>query len=346
MTNLGAPPGVPPEVQATQLLYQLGTGYIVSAALQVALQLEIPDRLAAGPRTVADLARETGAHEDSLYRVLRALASVGVFDEQGARRFALTAAGAMMRKGPGSFRDMGLWITSPFHFRVYSEMMHSVRTGQPASEKVAGMPVFEYLAGQPQLSEIFNNAMTAFSANVAPAVLKVYDFSGIGTLVDVAGGHGQVLTTILQHYPEMHGILFDLEHVVAGAQRILAEGGVAARCRTESGDFFKAVPRGDAYIMKHIIHDWDDERATLILRNIRAAMNDPRTGRVILIDSVLSASNEPDLGKLIDLEMMMMPGGRERSADEFSALFAGAGFRLTRIERTESPLCVIEAVPQ
>jgi hypothetical protein len=341
MTTVAAP--VPAEAQAVQLLYQLGTGHMIAAAIQVVLRLEIPDRLAAGPRTAGELAGEAGVQEDALYRVLRALSSVGLFDEQGPRRFALTPAGALMRRGPGSFRDMGLWITSPFHFRVYAEMMHSVQTGAPAVEKATGMPVFEYFAGQPELAAIFNDAMTAFSANVAPAVLEVYDFSGIGTLVDVAGGHGQVLTTILQAYPAMHGVLFDLPQVVAGAQSIIEAGGVGARCRTASGDFFTAVPAGDAYIMKHIIHDWDDERAAIILRNIRAAMNDPRTGRVVLVDSVLSPGNEPDLGKVIDLEMMVMPGGRERTADEFEALFARAGFELTRIERTASPLCVIEA---
>ena len=343
MTTVAAPARIPAEAQAVQLLYQLGTGHMVAAAIQVVLRLDIPDRLAAGPRPAAALAQETGVQADSLYRVLRTLASVGLFEEQDDHRFALTTAGALMRKGPGSFRDMGLWITSPFHFRVYAEMMHSVETGRPAVEKATGMPVFEYFAGQPELAAIFNNAMTAFSANVAPAVLDVYDFAGIGTLVDVAGGHGQVLTTILQCYPQMQGVLFDLPHVVAGAQSIIEAAGVGGRCRTMSGDFFTGVPAGAAYIMKHIIHDWDDEKAAIILRNIRAAMNDTRTGRVILIESVLSGGNEPDLGKVIDLEMMMMPGGRERTADEFRALFASAGFTLTRIVRTGSPLCVIEA---
>jgi hypothetical protein len=338
--------GLPAEAQAAQLLYQIGTGYMVSAALQTVLQLEIADRLAMGPRPVADLAREAGVNEDALYRVLRALATVGVFNEEPSRTFALTPAGAMLRKGPGTFRDMGIFITSPTHFRVYAEMLHSVQTGQPAAEKVLGKPVFEYLAEQPAFAELFNNAMTGFSANVAPAVLKVYDFSDVGTLVDVAGGHGGVLTTILRAYPRMQGVLFDLPHVVDGARSVIEAAGVSDRCRTEAGDFFKAVPSGgDAYIMKHIIHDWDDERSTIILENIRTALGAKADGRVILIDSVLAGGNEPDLGKLIDLEMLLMPGGKERNADEFRALFAGAGFTLTRIERTESPLCVIEARP-
>jgi O-methyltransferase domain len=176
-----------------------------------------------------------------------------------------------------------------------------------------------------------------------PAALQAYDFSGVRVLVDVAGGHGQVLTSILQQYPAMHGILCDLEHVIPGAIPRIREAGVADRCEARVCDIFQAVPEGgDAYIMKHIIHDWDDERAATILRNIRAAMQPG--GRVILLESVLLPANQPDFGKLIDLEMMLMPGGRERTEEEFRALFAAAGYRMTRIVPTRSPLSVIEAV--
>jgi len=340
---------VSPEAAAAQLLNQAATGYMVSAALQVALKLEIADRLAAGPRAVSDLAREAGVGQDGLYRVLRALASVGIFAEQaetsgdGSRVFALNLPARMMCKGPGSMYDMGLFITSPTHFRVYAELLHSVQTGRPAVEKVTGMPVFEYFAGQPEFSERFNNAMTAFSAVVIPAVLQAYDFSGIDVLVDVAGGHGQVLTSVLQKYPAMRGVLFDLDHVIAGAEPLLKASGVGDRVRTEAGDFFKAVPRGDAYIMKHIIHDWDDAEALTILRNIRTQLNDQPQGRVILVESVLPQDNSPNFGKLIDLEMMVMPGGRERTAAEFTSLFARAGFSQMRVVPTEAPLWVVEA---
>jgi SAM-dependent methyltransferase len=336
-------PALPPQAAAAQLLTQLATGHMVASALQVVLRLGIPDWLARGPRTAAELAHAAGVREDGLYRVLRALASVGVFAETSSRRFALTAAGEVLVSGaPGSMRDMALWVTSPFHFRVYAELMHSVQTGHPAAEKVTGMPVFEYFRTQPELSEIFNDAMTNLSEVVVRAVLDVYDFSGIGVLVDVAGGHGAVLTTILNAYPRMRGVLFDLDHVVAGAWPLIEAMGVNDRCRTESGDFFKAVPvGGDAYIMKHIIHDWDDERAALILSNIKRAMKPG--GRVILLDSVLLPANQPDFGKILDLEMLLLPGGRERTEEEFRALFARAGFRLTRIVPTRSPLSVIEA---
>lgn len=345
MSNQTSAPPMPPEAAAAQLVIQIATGHLVSSALQVVVRLGIPDRLANGPRTAAELAAETGVQEDALYRVLRALASVGLFDEVAPRRFALTLAGQMLRTGvAGSMQAMALWISSPLHFQVYGELMHSVKTGQPAVEKLTGMPVFEYLPKHPELSEIFNNAMTAFSDMVIPAALQAYDFSGIDTLVDVAGGHGAVLTSILKKYPGMKGVLFDLEHVIAGARNRIDASGVKDRVETQSGDFFKAVPARDAYVMKHIVHDWDDERAAAILRNIRTAMGQKK-GRVILLESVLQPGNAPDFGKIIDLEMLAMPGGRERSEQDFRALFEKAGFRLSRVVPTQSPLSVIEATP-
>jgi len=338
-------PSLPPEAAATQLLFQIGTGYMASAALQTVLKLGIADHMSAGPTSVADLARKTSVNEDALYRVMRTLASLGIFDEVSSQTFALTLAGRMLQKGESSFHNMGLWITSPFHFRVYATMIDAVRTGKPGAEKVTGMPVFEYFA-QPEnreLSEIFNNAMTGFSAQVGPAALDAFDFSGIGTLVDVAGGHGMLLTSILQKHGEMRGILFDLPHVIEGASPVIEAAGVKDRCATRSGDFFKDVPDGDAYIMKHIIHDWDDERAAQILRTIRPHLAGKPAGRVILLEAVLQPGNQPDLGKMMDLEMLMLPGGKERSEAEFAALFKSAGFALTRVVPTKSPLSVIEA---
>lgn len=344
MPSATSTPAMPPEAAAAQLVMQVAGGHLLASALQTVVRLGVPDRLADGPRTAAQLAADTGVQEDALYRVLRALASVGLFDESGPRSFGLTLAGQLLRTGvPGGMRAMVLWISSPFHFRVYAELMHSVRTGQPAAEKVTGMPVFEYFAKDKELSEVFNDAMTSFSEVAVAAALKAYDFGGIRVLVDVAGGHGAVLGSILKKHPETRGLLFDLEHVVAGAPALLGKMGVKERVDVRHGDFFEAVPGGgDAYVMKHIIHDWDDERAVLILRNIGVAMGAAR-GRVILLESVLPPGNTPHFGKIIDLEMLAMPGGRERTEEEFRALFARAGFELTRIVPTESPLSVIEA---
>jgi hypothetical protein len=327
--------------QTAQLVMQLATGYIASAALQTAVKLKLADQIAAGTSAVADLAKASGVQEDALYRVLRTLASVGVFEETAPRTFALTPPAAALRQMPGSLYDMALWMCDPFHFRVYADAMHSVRTGVPAVEKTCEVPVFEHLARDPQLSATFNNAMVAFSEAVLPAVLEAYDFSGINVLVDVAGGHGGVLTGVLQKYPSMRGVLADLDHVIAGAHGRIDSLGLAGRCEPTVIDMFKAVPAGgDAYIMKHIIHDWDDERAAAILRNIRRVL--PDDGRVILIEAVVAPGNRPDLAKFIDIEMLMMTGGRERSADEFRALFEASGLRLTRIVPTTSPLSVVE----
>ena len=321
---------------------QLSTGYIASTCVYLAVKLRIPDRLAPAPRTVVDLARELSVNQDALYRVLRTLVSLGVFEEKPPRTFANNLASSLLRSAtPGSMYDMALWMSDPFHLQVYADALYSVQTGKPAVEKTVGMPVFEWFPKNPDESEIFNNAMTMFSGMVIPTVLEVYDFSGIGTLVDVAGGHGRVLTSILEKYPSMRGVLFDLEHVLAGARQAIASQGLTNRCRTVSGDFFKAVPEGgDAYIMKHIIHDWDDDRAATILKNIRTAMNPG--GRLILLDSVVTVGSQPDFAKIIDLEMLLMPGGRERTEEEFGDLFARAGFKLTRIIPTKSPLSVIE----
>ena len=336
-----SPSTLTPEA-AAQLGFQIAWGYVGSSALHAALELGLPDRLTAGPKPVAELARETGTNEDALYRVLRVLASFGMFEEQAPRTFAANLPAQLLRAQPGTPRDILYFLTEPHHFRIHAELLHTLRTGQPAVEKVMGKPVFEVFASDPAFGKVFNDAMTSMSAVAIPAALDAFDFSGIRVLVDVAGGHGRVLTSILQRNPAMRGVLFDQEHVIAGAGPLIAASGVADRCTTTSGDFFSAVPAGgDAYIMKHIIHDWDDEKAATILRNIRDVL--PRDGRVILIESVIPGGNEPGLGKIIDLEMLVMPGGKERTEQEFRDLFARAGFTLTRVVPTGSPLSVVEA---
>lgn len=311
---------VPPAEAASQVLIQLGTGHFVASALQVVARLGIPARLADGARTIADLADAAGVEEDTLYRMLRALAGAGLFDETSPRVFVLTEAGRLLRPGvPGSMHDIVLRITSPFHVRA------------------------DFLSRDPELSAIFTDTMTAFGEIVVPAAVDAYDFTGIDTLVDVGGGHGAVLTAILRRYPGMRGVLFDLDHVIAGARPRIEAEGLADRCRTEVGDFFtKITPGGDAYIMKHVIHDWQDDEALLILQNIRTAIG-AGGGRVILLESVLPAGNAPDFSRIIDLEMALLPGRKERTADAYEALFTRTGFELTKILATGTPLSVIEA---
>jgi hypothetical protein len=328
-----------------QQVLQVATGYMASAALYAAITLNVADHLAGGAKDAAELARTTGANEDALYRILRLLASLGVFAEVGPRRFALTPAAELLRKDvPGSLRGMAVFLPDPLHLRVYAEIMHSVTTGKPGADTALGMPVFEYLTKNPEYSQVFNDAMTALSAPVAGAAIEAYDFSTIRTLVDVAGGHGEVLMSILKACPNVRGVLADVGHVIEGAKPRIVSAGLADRCQAVACDFFQSVPAGgDAYIMKHIIHDWDDERASVILANIGKAMGATR-GKVILLESVIRADAEPDLGKFIDIEMLMLPGGRERSAEEFRALFARSGFEMTKIVPTKSPLSVVEAI--
>jgi hypothetical protein len=328
---------------AAEHIMQLATGYMASISIHIVARLGIADLLKDGPKDISALAAATSANEDRLYRVLRALASVGVFTEIGARRFALTPAAETLR---GSIRPMAIWIGDPLHFRVYREMMHTVKTGTPTFDHVMGKPVFEYFPTDPAESEIFNSAMTCFSEMVTPAVLEAYDFSGIGTLMDVAGGHGALMRTILAKYPSMRGIVIDLEHVVEGAKQMPENHAMANRCEFLCADFFAAVPaNADAIIMKHIIHDWDDAEAVTILRNCRKALAGKLGAKVLLVESVITPDNAPQLGKFIDLEMMAFPGGRERTEDEFRRLFAAAGLKLARIVPTNAPLWVVEGVP-
>jgi len=331
--------------EPVEQLMQFATGYMMSAALFAVTSLKIPDLLESGSKTISELAASTGSHEDALYRVMRALSSVGLFDENPARTFSLTPVSEpLCVDAPNSMRDMALWLTGPFHFQVWRELGHSVRTGETVPEKIFGVPCFGYFERDKEVGDRFNNAMTGFSVSTIAAALEAYDFGWLAgkTLVDVAGGHGMVLTEILKKCPNTKGVLFDLEHVVTGAKPRIERQGLSVRCSIAHGDFFVAVPEGDAYVMKNIIHDWNDERSATILKNIHRAS---RPGsRVILLEAMIAPGNEPHFAKWIDIEMLLLPGGRERTEQEYRDLFAGAGFKMSKVVPTKSPLCVIEAV--
>jgi hypothetical protein len=331
----------PPDAALAQLIF----GKCISMAISVAAKLRIADKLAAGPKSAADLARETGSHAPSLYRLLRALAGAGVFAEDADGRFRLTPMAEFLRTGvPGSLRGIADYCGSDWSWRAWGNLLDSVRTGETAFDRVFGEPCFDYLAKHPEDSAVFNEGMTGFSSSVAPAVAEAYDFSKFGTVVDVGGGHGVLLSTILKAFPAIRGVVFDAPHVVEGAKEPIRAAALADRCRAEGGDFFRAVPAGgDAYLMKHIIHDWPDDKATTILRNCRKAVNPG--GKLLLVEIVIKPGDEPDLGKLIDLEMLVIASGRERTEAEYARLFAGAGWKLTRVVPTKSPMQVIEAEP-
>lgn len=333
-------PQLPPEAVLTQIVMSC----FLSQAVSVAAKLGIADLLKEKPLAVSELAAQTETHERSLYRVLRALASAGIFAETNPKVFALTPlAEPLLADRVGSMRDAAIFMGEAFHWNVYGEMIHSVQTGEAAWKKVHGMEVFPYFQQNPEEFEIFNRAMTSYSTSVAPVIVEAYEIGDAETLVDIAGGHGALLAEFLKANPNLRGVLFDLPEVIAGAPALLAAEGVTERVETVAGDFFQSVtPNADVYMMKHIIHDWDDERAVQILSNIARAMNP--NGKVLIIEQVIPAGNEPHLGKLMDLEMLVSPGGVERTEKEYAEILTQAGLRLNRIVPTKSPFSIVEAV--
>jgi len=315
-----------------QQLYQLMGGYRVSQAIYVVATLGIADLLVDGPKGSDELARATEANEPALYRVLRFLTGVGLFDETAPRQFGLTALGAGLRTGvPGSISPITLMLLDPYHWQPWGELLHSVRTGETAFNHVHGMGLFDYLKAHPDTGEVFHRAMTSNTAQSGDAITRGYDFSGVRRLVDVGGGHGLLLATVLQAYPMMRGVLYDLPEVVAGAAPALEAAGVAGRCEVVGGDFFAAVaPGGDAYVLRQIIHDWDDARAAAILMNCRRAME--AGGKVLVVERAIAPDSRQAMAELhLDMEMLVNVGGIQRTEAEYGALFAASGLRLSAV---------------
>lgn len=339
MTEQNNPAGteVPPPVAMLQMI----ASFWISLALYIAAKLGLPDLVADGPKSAEELAAATGTHAPSLQRVLRALASVGVFARTDEGRFALTPLAATLRSDvPGSLRAFATVELGEEHYPAWGDLLHSVRTGEIAFDHHFGMPVWEFFERHPENAATFNDAMTGLTDAVNGAVLESYDFSPFRKIVDVGGGHGRLLAAVLSATPRAKGILFDAPSVVAGSPPI--ETGLAGRVEKVAGDFFQSVPAGaDAYLLKWIIHDWDDERSVAILKNCRNAMAEG--GRVILVEAVLPLGDEPHFGKFIDLNMLVMTGGRERTEEEYRTLLEAAGLRLTRVVPTPSAMSVVEA---
>ncbi len=324
-------------------LRRLIAGWWVSKAVYVAAKLGIADLLAEGPRRVDELARATETHEQSLHRVLRALASLGVFAET-AQGFELTPMADYLRSdSPRSVRGLAMLHGEPWHWRAWEDALRSVRTGAPAFDSAHRQDFFGYLREHADAAAVFDEAMSGISRSQHAAVVDAYDFSGIEHLVDVGGGHGTLLALILRAYPDLTGTLFDLPDVVGGARPALEQTGVADRCEVRGGDFFESVPTGDAYLLAHVIHDWQDDQAAQILDNCRRSI--ASDGRIVLAEIVIPTGNEFSHGKLLDLEMLVCFRGRERTEAEYSRLLESTGFRLTRVVPTAGEDSAIEAVP-
>jgi O-methyltransferase domain len=329
------------------VLFRMVTGYYVSRAIHVAARLGIADLLAEGARGHDELARATSTHPDSLRRVLRLLAGAGVFTEEEDGKFALTPIGACLRSGvPGSMRAATL-LFGGITQQAWGDLLHSVETGEPAFRRVFGMDSFDYLAEHPDEAANFDAAMAGFTKRIATGVAEAYDFSPFHRIVDIGGGNGLLLAGILTAYPALAGIIFDLPHVAARAEEQIRELDLADRCEIVGGDFFKEVPSGgDAYLLKHVIHDWNDDRATEILRNCRRAMGAEATLLIVegVYPSRIDQSEESRGAAANDVNMLVCTGGRQRSEAEFRGLFDAAGFRLMRIVPTQAPVKVIEGV--
>jgi len=334
-------PSVPPYVAVLEMVLAQWN----AAAICAAAKLGVADLLESGPKTTQELASVLNLHEDSLYRVLRALAGLGIFREGEHRTFSQTPLSDVLRtNAKPSLRYAATMCLDDWQYRSVQGICSTIENGRSAVANVLGAGLFEYLDAHPEEAFHFNRGMTDLSSGEAPAVVATYDFSGFERIVDVAGGAGGLLAAILASTPKLRGTLFDQPSVIEQAKSDAILTPFGDRCELVGGDIFEAVPTGaDAYIMKHIIHDWDDQRATKILTNCRRAMKPG--GKLLVVDRVIGPPNAPDPKKFYDVAMMLMPGGRERSEPEWKALYAAAGFRVTRILPTPVPHSVIEGVP-
>jgi hypothetical protein len=326
-------------------MLRLLTGHWISQAVYIAAKLRIADLVAGGPVTAEHLATATGTHPPSLYRLLRALASIGVFSEPSPGSFTLTALAEFLRSDtPGSLRALAI-ILNEVQYRAWGNLLETIRTGEPAFEREVQMPLFEYYARNPEVGSLFNDAMVNYTTGVARAAVSSYDFSPFSTIVDVGGGYGHLLATVLKSNANARGILFDLPHVIEGAREFVLRSGISDRCTLVPGDFFQEdLPDGgDLYILAGVLHDWDDRRALDILRQCRRATDG--TGTVLVIDLVLPGGDEPSFGKWLDLHMLAMSGGRERTAKEFEDLFREAGLQMTQLVPTSAGPSVVAGRP-
>ncbi|MEP0913939.1 acetylserotonin O-methyltransferase [Leptolyngbya sp. ST-U4] len=325
------------EVAPQETMLSLIGGFWIARSIYLAAKLGVADLFDDQPQTIAQLAAGTQTDPQSLYRLLRALASVGIFTEVSDQHFALTPLGETLKSNrPGSMRCAAMAQMGYDHSLGWSNGLHSLKTGEIAFDAAAGMPIWEHYAQHPEDGKVFSDSMTSMGTAIAQAVVASYDFSRFNTIVDVGGAQGSLISTIVRANPHLNGILFDLPEIIANVQ-------VDQNIQPVAGNFFESVPTGgDAYLMRWIIHDWNDEKSSIILKNCHQAM--PDDGKLLLIESILPPGNEPSPAKFIDVIMLLMAGGRERTEEEYRSLLRSNGFELTRVIPTPSLLSIIEAV--
>ena len=326
-----------------QQLLQMITGYWPAQAIHVAARLKLADLIKQSPRTAAELAKPTGTHAPSLYRLLRALASVEIFREDDQGRFHLTPMAECLLDMHGSQRAVALMMGGE-HYASWGELLYSIQTGKPAFDHLYKKPVFDWLSEHPEDAKIFDAAMTGFHGPETQAMIDAYDYAGANTVVDIGGGNGTVLAAVLKRHPQIKGILYDLPGVIERAKQNLEAQGLSSRCQFIAGSFFEAAPPGgDVYQMRHIIHDWTDEQCRTILGHVRKVI--PKHGKLLVIEMVIKPKNEPQPAKWLDLNMLAIPGGRERTEAEYRTLYEDSGYKLERIVPTPTEVSVIEGRP-
>jgi hypothetical protein len=334
-----APLQAAPRTAMTRMIY----GFMLSQAIYVAAQLGLADLLKDGARSSDDLACSTSMHAPSLYRILRTLAAVGVFEETEPNMFGLTPMGETLRTdAEGSLRPLAVCMGDQCNWQAWGDILHSIKTGESAFEHVFGTGFFQHLERHPNNAKMFLESMNCCASLYNEAIVAAYDFSRFGKIIDIGGGQGKLIAAILKANQEPRGALFDTPNQTPIAKRRFEQEGIAERCETITGDFLESVPEGgDAYLLKHIIHDWDDAMAIEVLKTCHRSMS--KDARLLLIEEIVTEDSEFTPAKVLDIQQLLMPGGRERTAEEYRKLLEAAGFELTAVIPTQSSLSIIES---
>jgi ubiquinone/menaquinone biosynthesis C-methylase UbiE len=329
---------VPPHIAITQMIF----GFVPAKAIHIAAKLNIAELIAAhGPMNSAQLAEKTGSHKESIYRLLRALCSNGIFAEDQTGNFGLTPlAECLQEDHPDSMKAMAISAGGLF-YKAYTELPFAVQSGEPGWHKAIGMGPFEYLTKNPEEGKIFDRAMTNFHGGETQPMIDNYDFSVFDTVVDVGGGNGEVLSSVLKQNQDVKGVLFDMPEVVARAMENISNNGLRSRMEIVGGNFFESVPSSDAYILRHIVHDWSDEDAVVILTNCRKAMKP--NGKLLVVEAVIPKGNDPHPFKWLDITMLMI-GGKERTKEQFEHIFHQAGLKINRIITVTPSISLVEGI--